>query len=147
MLISSLSPIWWCTYIWLFPKKPLHSTHYTYIFKISFSLLTLSTAFLQKASGPGKKGSRVLYHTWRVSCLFHAIITQYTLWLYYNITYGDISRNCYNSSGRRKRFKCSCKVFNILSILECHVPDNNPEVIFKYISNTPCSVRGFHLIY
>ena len=33
---------------------PLHSTHSTYLFKIFFSLLTLSTAFLQKASGPGK---------------------------------------------------------------------------------------------
>ena len=59
MLISSLSPIWWCTYIWLFLKKntplhPLNSTHSTYLFKIFFSLLTLSTAFLQKASGPGK---------------------------------------------------------------------------------------------
>ena len=30
---------------------PLHSTE---LFKIFFSLLTLSTAFLQKASGPGK---------------------------------------------------------------------------------------------
>ena len=40
-----------------FSKKPLHSTHSThstYLFKIFFSLLTLSTAFLQKASGPGK---------------------------------------------------------------------------------------------
>ena len=38
-----------------FSKKnhstPLHSTE---LFKIFFSLLTLSTAFLQKASGPGK---------------------------------------------------------------------------------------------
>ena len=38
-----------------FSKKnhstPLHSTQ---LFKIFFSLLTLSTAFLQKASGPGK---------------------------------------------------------------------------------------------
>ena len=32
-------------------SNPLHST---YLFKIFFSLLTLSTAFLQKASGPGK---------------------------------------------------------------------------------------------
>ena len=32
-------------------KKPLHSTE---LFKIFFSLLTLSTAFLQKACGPGK---------------------------------------------------------------------------------------------
>ena len=62
MLISSLRRIWWCTYIWLFLKKttplhstPLHSTHSTELFKIFFSLLTLSTAFLQKASGPGKK--------------------------------------------------------------------------------------------
>ena len=48
MLISSLSPIWWCTYIWLSLKKPLHSTHSThstYLFKIFFSLLNLSTAF------------------------------------------------------------------------------------------------------
>ena len=56
MLISSLRRIWWCAYIWLFLKKttPLHSTHSTELFKIFFSLLTLSTAFLQKASGPGK---------------------------------------------------------------------------------------------
>ena len=51
MLIGSLSPIWWCTYIRLFLKKPLHSTE---LFKIFFSLLTLSTAFLQKACGPEK---------------------------------------------------------------------------------------------
>ena len=41
-----------------FSKKnhstPLHSTRSTELFKIFFSLLTLSTAFLQKASGPGK---------------------------------------------------------------------------------------------
>ena len=38
-----------------FYKKttPLDSTHSTELFKIFFSLLTLSTAFLQKASGPG----------------------------------------------------------------------------------------------
>ena len=39
-----------------FSKKkttPLHSTHSTELFKIFFSLLTLSTAFLQKTSGPG----------------------------------------------------------------------------------------------
>ena len=36
-------------------STPLHSTHSTELFKIFFSLLTLSTAFLQKASGPGKK--------------------------------------------------------------------------------------------
>ena len=44
-------------YISLFLIKPLHSTHSThstYLFKIFFSLLILSTAFLQKASGPGK---------------------------------------------------------------------------------------------
>ena len=35
-------------------STPLHSTHSTELFKIFFSLLTLSTAFLQKASGPGK---------------------------------------------------------------------------------------------
>ena len=27
MVISSLSPIWWCTYISLFPKKPLYLLH------------------------------------------------------------------------------------------------------------------------
>ena len=39
-----------------FSKKttPLHSTHSTQLFIIFFSLLTLSPAFLQKASGPGK---------------------------------------------------------------------------------------------
>ena len=39
-----------------FSKKttPLHSTHSTELFKILLSLLTLFTAFLQKASGPGK---------------------------------------------------------------------------------------------
>ena len=34
-------------------STPLHSTHSTELFKIFFSLLTISTAFLQKASGPG----------------------------------------------------------------------------------------------
>ena len=38
-------------------STPLHSTHSTELFKIFFSLLTLSTAFLQKASGPGKNCS------------------------------------------------------------------------------------------
>ena len=36
-------------------KKLLHST---YLFKIFFSLLTLSAAFLQKACGPGKNECR-----------------------------------------------------------------------------------------
>ena len=39
-------------------STPLHSTHSTELFKIFFSLLTLSTAFLQKASGPGKNSTR-----------------------------------------------------------------------------------------
>ena len=42
-----------CTHM-PFSKKN-HSTHSTYLFKIFFSLLTLSTAFLQKACGPGNK--------------------------------------------------------------------------------------------
>ena len=37
----------------------LHSTHSTELFKIFFSLLTLSTAFLQKASGPGKNNKSI----------------------------------------------------------------------------------------
>ena len=45
-----------------FSKKnhstPLHSTHSTEPFKIFFSPLTLSTVFLQKASGPGKDTER-----------------------------------------------------------------------------------------
>ena len=52
MIISSLNSFWWCAYLQMFFKKPTH-TH-TDLFKILFSLLTLSTAFLQKASGPGK---------------------------------------------------------------------------------------------
>ena len=40
------------------PPTPLHSTHSTELFKIFFSLLTLSTAFLQKACGPGKNTIR-----------------------------------------------------------------------------------------
>ena len=53
-----------------FSKKttPLHSTPSTELFKIFFSLLTLSTAFLQKASGPGKIA--FLY----IDCVRHNII-------------------------------------------------------------------------
>ena len=72
MLISSLRRIWWCAYIWLFLKKttplhstPLHSTHSTELFKIFFSLLTLSTAFLQKASGPGKNNFAEIHLLYR----------------------------------------------------------------------------------
>ena len=44
------------------PLHPLqvHSTHSTYLFKIFFSRLTLSTAFLQKASGQGKNHDKVI---------------------------------------------------------------------------------------
>ena len=66
MLISSLSPIWWCPYIWLFLKKPLDPLHSTELFKIFFSLLTLSTAFLQKACGPGKNSPD--YKVFIVAC-------------------------------------------------------------------------------
>ena len=41
-------------------STPLHSTHSTELFKIFFSLLTLSTAFLQKASGPGKNSYAII---------------------------------------------------------------------------------------
>ena len=41
-------------YIYMTFSKKNHSTHSTELFKIFFSLLTLSTAFLQKASGLGK---------------------------------------------------------------------------------------------
>ena len=39
------------------PLHPLHPLHSTHLFKIFFSLLTLSTAFLQKACEPGKNCS------------------------------------------------------------------------------------------
>ena len=76
MLISSLSPIWWYAYISLFLKvtTPLYSTHSTYLFKIFFSLLTLSTAFLQKACGPGKNSNMEKMDRSEVSpdiCLFY----------------------------------------------------------------------------
>ena len=48
-----------CTHM-PFSKKN-HSTHSTYLFKIFFSLLTLSTTFLQKACGPGKNNCKGLY--------------------------------------------------------------------------------------
>ena len=41
-------------------STPLHSTHSTELFKIFFSLLTLSTAFLQKASGLGKNVNDII---------------------------------------------------------------------------------------
>ena len=44
-------------YIHMAFSKKNHSTHSTELFKIFFSLLTLSTAFLQKACGPGKNQS------------------------------------------------------------------------------------------
>ena len=43
-----------CIHMAFSKKKPLHPLHSTELFKIFFSLLTLSTAFLQKACGPGK---------------------------------------------------------------------------------------------
>ena len=44
-----------CIHMTLSKKTtPLHTLHSTELFKIFFTLLTLSTAFLQKASGPGK---------------------------------------------------------------------------------------------
>ena len=49
-------------------KKPLHSTE---LFKIFFSLLTLSTAFLQKASGPGKNIAQ---------CYITSIVIVQVLW-------------------------------------------------------------------
>ena len=49
------------------PHTPFHSTHSTYLFKIFFSLLTLSTAFLQKASGPGKN---IVYCLLAITCSF-----------------------------------------------------------------------------
>ena len=57
MLISSLRADLMMYIHMTFSKKkttPVHSTLSTELFKIFFSLLTLSTAFLQKASGPGK---------------------------------------------------------------------------------------------
>ena len=100
MSISSLSRIWWCAYIWLFLKKttplhstplhstplhstPLHSTHSTELFKILFSLLTLSTAFLQKASGPGKNGLKLVLQwrddsntilAWNITFIFYKMV-------------------------------------------------------------------------
>ena len=47
-------------------KKPVHSTHSTHsthLFKILFSLLTLSTVFLQKASGPKKMAKKGVLKT------------------------------------------------------------------------------------
>ena len=68
MLISSLSPDLMMYIHMNFSKKPLHST---YLFKIFFSLLTLSTAFLQKASGPGKNKLK-FYISTSIYATFHA---------------------------------------------------------------------------
>ena len=58
-----------------FSKKnhstPLHSTHSTELFKIFFSLLTLSTAFLQKASGPGKITINILIFDDKLVTMFY----------------------------------------------------------------------------
>ena len=50
-------------YIHMTFSKKNHSTslHSTYLFKIFFSLLTLSTAFLQNASGPGKNSNYIIF--------------------------------------------------------------------------------------
>ena len=88
MLISSKSRIWWCTYICIFLKKPLHSTHSTELFKIFFSLLTLSTAFLQKASGPGKNQSE----NWGTYCFcFLCFVFYLSLAVQYSWYIVDIS--------------------------------------------------------
>ena len=43
-------------------SKKNHSTHSTELFKIFFSPLTLSTVFLQKASGPGKNSRKLSFN-------------------------------------------------------------------------------------
>ena len=59
-----------------FSKKttPLHSTE---PFKIFFSLLTLSTAFLQKAGGPGKNFTITLTGT--AGKVFSRILNSFSL--------------------------------------------------------------------
>ena len=42
------------------PPTPLHPLHSNELFKIFFSLLTLSTTFLQKACGPGKNDNNYI---------------------------------------------------------------------------------------
>ena len=49
--------------------------HSTYLFKIFFSLFTLSTAFLQKASGPGKKVTVHLYIDYTIHNIHHVHCT------------------------------------------------------------------------
>ena len=85
MLISSLSPIWWCAYISLFLKvtTPLHSTHSAYLLKIFFSLLTLSTAFLQKAGRPGKNNHTLYYNIIMIQYIKNVIYTNTHIHIYY----------------------------------------------------------------
>ena len=80
MLISSLRRNLMMCINMTFSKKttplhssPLHSTHSTELFKIFFSLLTLSTAFLQKASGPKK--------------FVNLFICKWLSWIPYSVSY------------------------------------------------------------
>ena len=54
-------------YIHMHFSKRNHPTHSTELFKIFFSLLTLSTAFLQKACGPGKNNSDNITKNYNIS--------------------------------------------------------------------------------
>ena len=76
--------------MFFFLKKPLHSTE---LFKIFFSLLTLSTAFLQKACGQGKNHIYVKkVFALNITPILARIVKMHSLIVNYNTILRTINR-------------------------------------------------------
>ena len=82
-----------------FPKKttPLHPLHSTELFKIFFSLLTLSTAFLQKACGPGK--NPIYYYE------YYSMSLTILIWYMYSVCVLTISISSIRNSSSKQNAK------------------------------------------
>ena len=70
------------------PPTPLHSTH---LFKIFFSLLTLSTAFLQKACEPGKNCKKDKNYKLSIYRYNQSVMNDITRYWIEKFNLGDIS--------------------------------------------------------
>ena len=120
------------------PLHPTHSTHSTYLFKIFFSLLTLSTAFLQKACGPGKNTKELIV-------LFHnskGYDNSYIIDIFSKIE--NIQINCLAQNQDRFKMlsfkipnrKYKIKITNSLSFLQSNLDELSKELEDKLKSVT-----------
>ena len=127
------------------PTHTLHPLHSTELFKIFFSLLTLSIAFLQKACGPGKMHVHNTVSVY-VNLLLHLcgikVIIKCSLWLQCSAYRCDLSwTTTFTKYSREKGAIWLQHLFQIMLLLHFHNKDFIQYQTFS--SQSKIRIRAF----